>query len=118
MGKTDIKSRYRARRRVISSKAVALAPSASPTAALPSLFAVSLTLPPIQISPHLTIPTASQQSVAMSPTIEVRQPNAEDKMIADMVRLGLAVVRRYPNECAAFVLGFCLAGGIDAARNN
>lgn len=54
----------------------------------------------------------------MSPTIEVRQPNAEDKMIADMVRLGLAVVRRYPNECAAFVLGFCLAGVIDAARNN
>jgi hypothetical protein len=118
MGKIDIKSRYRARRRVISSKAGRFAPSASPTAAPPSLFAVSVSLPPIQIFPHLSIPTASQQSAAMSPTIEVRQPNTEDKMIADMVRLGLAVVRKYPNECAAFVLGVSLAALIDAARNS
>ena len=118
MAKTDIKPCYGVRRRVINSKTVPLAPFASPTAALPSLFTVSLTLPPIQILPHLTIPTASQQSAAIPPTIEVRQPNAEDKMIADMVRLGLAVVRRYPNEFAAIVLGFCLAALIDAARNN
>lgn len=117
MGKTNFKSRHRARRRVINSKATTLAPFASPTAAQPSLFAVSLTLPPIQIFPHLAIPTASQQSAAMSPTIEVRQPNTEDKIIADMVRLVLAVVRRYPNECSAFMLGFCLAALIDAARN-
>jgi hypothetical protein len=116
--KPYIKSRYRTRRRVVRSKTVRLAPFTLPTQAVPSPFSVSLTLPPIQLFPRLTIPTASPQSAAMSATIEVRQPNTEDKVIADMVRLGLAVVRRYPNECAAFGLGFCVAALIDAARNN
>lgn len=118
MVRNSINSRFRPRRRrMVRSKRAPVVPLTSATQT-PSPISVSLTLPSIQVYPRLAVYQSSEQPTAISRTIEVRQPNADDKMIADIVRLGVAVARRYPKESAAFAAGFCIAALIDAVRNN
>jgi hypothetical protein len=71
----------------------------------------------VQFGDLRLFPISSPQPTSTSPTIQIRQPNAEDKMIADIVRLGVTVARKYPKQSAAFGFGFCLTALIDAARN-
>lgn len=45
------------------------------------------------------------------PIFEIRPPNDEDKRIADMWRLGFALVNKYPRECVAvLLLGLAFVG--------
>lgn len=60
----------------------------------------------------------SSQPTSTSPTIEIREPNADYKMIADIACLSVTVARKCPKESAAFGFGFCLAELVDAARNS
>ena len=114
----SINSRYRSRRRrMVRAKPASSAPLPAVTVT-PSPLSVSLSLPSIQICPDPAFFPSSQTPAPIAPTIEVREPNAEDKMIADIVRLGVTVARRYPKESAAFALGFGIAALIDAARKN
>lgn len=99
----------RATRRAVHARPASLAAHSSVTLTL-SPVSVLLTLPSLQLYPALTVYPNSQPPTDFSPTIEVRQPNTEDKLIADLVRLGISLARRYPNESAAFALGFTLGG--------
>jgi hypothetical protein len=113
MSENSDTSRFKPRRRRVYRR--------KPTTSIPlpsveltsSPISLSFTLPPVQIYPQFA-PLPSPQP----PLLEVRAPNAEDKIIADIVRLGVAVARRYPKETAAFAFGFGIAALIDATRNN
>ena len=82
----------------------------------PLPLSVSLELPAIQLYPSFGVFPSSPPPT--TPIIQIREPNAEDKLIADIVRLGIGLARTYPKESAAFMLGFGLAALIDASRKS